>query len=77
MEKFCIKEEFEKATADMPKVVYGREGIMQVLRCKENKATDVMNNPKYEDAFLLPKGSRNRPCIVAKLFELMAMHKKK
>lgn len=65
-------DEFQHATADIPKVVYGREGIMQVLHCKENKANNIMNNPKYQDAFLTPIGTRKRPCIVAKLFELMA-----
>lgn len=55
----------------MPSVVYGAEGIMSVFKCSKSKALKIIENEKYQSAFLSPKGTRNRPCNVAKLFELM------
>lgn len=66
-----FKTESKPLPEGMPSVVYGAKGIMSVYKCGESKAQAIMDNEKYQSAFLAPKGTRNRPCNVAKLFELM------
>lgn len=81
VEKF-VKDFSELFTSDkptlpegIPSVVYGLKGIQQVFRCGESKAQTILDCEEYQSAFLAPKGTRNRPCNVAKLFEMMSNSK--
>lgn len=67
-----FKTESKTLPEGVPSVVYGMKGLQQVFHCGESKAQQIMDNEKYQSAFLSPRGTRNRPCNVAKLFELMS-----
>ena len=55
---------------DIPTTVCGTEGVMKVLQCGRSKATDIMNDPKYQSAFFGGKGTRKRLCDTRVLLSL-------
>ena len=55
----------------LPATVSGTDGVMQILKCGRSKATDIMNNPKYQSAFYGGKGTRKRLCNTRELLTLM------
>lgn len=55
----------------LPATVCGTEGVMQILKCGRSKATDIMNDPKYQSAFFGKKGTRKRLCNTRELLTLM------